>query len=72
MSIVLASASPRRLALLEQIGVRCQVLPVDTDESLHSEEDPADYVVRLAVTKAVTAAALIETGDRVEIGRAHV
>ena len=52
--IYLASASPRRSALLTQIGVAHHVRPVDIDESLRSGEPPADYVVRLARTKADT------------------
>ena len=52
--IYLASASPRRSALLTQIGIAHHVRPVDIDESLRSGEPPADYVVRLARTKADT------------------
>jgi septum formation protein len=52
--IFLASASPRRSALLTQIGVPHQVRPVDVDESHRAGESPADYVVRLARTKADT------------------
>ena len=50
--VVLASASPRRRQLLEQIGVACQVLPVDIDESRAPGEMPQDYVQRLALEKA--------------------
>jgi septum formation protein len=52
--IYLASASPRRSALLTQIGVAHQVKPVDIDESQHSGEAPGEYVIRLARTKAET------------------
>jgi septum formation protein len=52
--IYLASASPRRSALLTQIGVAHHVRPVDIDESIHRQETPADYVIRLARTKAET------------------
>ncbi len=50
--IYLASASPRRSELLQQIGVAHQVRPVDADESTRFDEAPADYVVRLARAKA--------------------
>src|SRR5262245_22544070 len=50
--IYLASASPRRSALLTQIGVAHHVRPVDIDESHRTGEPPSDYVVRLARTKA--------------------
>lgn len=52
--IYLASASPRRSALLTQIGVTHHVRPVDIDESHRPGESPGDYVVRLARTKADT------------------
>ena len=57
--IVLASASPRRRELLQQIGVRCQVMPVDIDESPLADEMPTDYVSRLAREKAEAAASLL-------------
>lgn len=50
--IFLASASPRRSALLTQIGVPHQVRPVDIDESIAPGEAAAAYVRRLACTKA--------------------
>jgi len=50
--LVLASASPRRSELLQQIGVRFTVQPADIDESVLSGELPVDYVVRMAVEKA--------------------
>jgi septum formation protein len=52
--IYLASASPRRSALLDQIGVPHRVQPVDVDETAHGSEPPGRYVQRLAVLKAET------------------
>jgi septum formation protein len=52
--ILLASASPRRSALLTQIGVAHEIRPVDIDEALQTGESPAEYVYRLARTKAET------------------
>jgi septum formation protein len=52
--IYLASASPRRSALLDQIGVAHRVHPVDVDETAHDGEAPGQYVRRLAVLKAET------------------
>lgn len=52
--IYLASASPRRSALLAQIGVAHRVAPVDVDESVDDAEAPEDYVTRLAALKADT------------------
>ena len=50
--IYLASASPRRRELLEQIGVAYQLLSVEVDETPKPAELPADYVCRLALEKA--------------------
>jgi septum formation protein len=52
--IYLASASPRRSALLDQIGVTHRVQPVDVDETARGGEPPDEYVRRLAVLKAET------------------
>lgn len=50
--VILASASPRRFELLQQIGVRVIVDPVDIDESQKPGEPVMDYVQRLAMEKA--------------------
>lgn len=51
-TLVLASASPRRRDLLEQIGVPVKICPVDLDEQVQPYELGADYVERLAIAKA--------------------
>jgi len=51
-TITLASASPRRQALLGQIGVAHTVDPADVDESRRPGEAPREYVLRLAREKA--------------------
>ncbi len=51
-AIYLASASPRRSALLRQIFVPHQILIPNVDESRLAGESPSDYVVRLARAKA--------------------
>lgn len=55
--LYLASASPRRKQLLEQLGLHFEVLAADVDETHHPGEAPADYVLRLAKAKAEAAAA---------------
>lgn len=55
--LVLASASPRRLELLAQVGiVPCAVSPADIDETPGREELPGPLARRLAVAKAAVAA----------------
>ena len=51
MQVILASASPRRRALLEQIGVGFSVRPADIDERPHPSEPPTEYVERIARSK---------------------
>jgi septum formation protein len=54
--LVLASASPRRLSLLEQIGlVPDRLEPAYVDEAPQRMELPRNLAVRLARTKALTA-----------------
>lgn len=50
--ILLASASPRRGALLEQIAVSYRAMGVAVDETPLPGEAAADYVCRLALAKA--------------------
>lgn len=51
-SVYLASQSPRRRELLDQIGVAHRVLSIDIDERRRDGEAPVDYVQRLAREKA--------------------
>ena len=50
--LYLASKSPRRRQLLEQLGVRADVLDVDVPEQREPGESPQDYVSRVAREKA--------------------
>ena len=51
--LLLASASIRRKELLDQIGVRYESLAMDIDESIHTDETPHTYVLRLAREKSL-------------------
>ena len=54
--LVLASASPRRLALLEQAGLKVDaLLPADIDETPKKHETPRNLAMRLASEKAARA-----------------
>ena len=48
----LASASPRRRQLLEQLGLRFEAVVADVDETPRAGESPRDYVLRVAQAKA--------------------
>ena len=52
VSLILASASPRRRDLLTQLGVAYRCDPADIDESPQGGETPGDYVCRMATSKA--------------------
>jgi len=52
MSIVLASASPRRAELLRAAGIEFEVMPAHIDETAHAAESPEAYVRRIADSKA--------------------
>ncbi len=68
MELVLASASPRRKQLLEQIGVSCQIRPVDICEAVQPGESPHAYVERLALEKALTCMDLLNRSEVVVLG----
>ena len=62
--LVLASASPRRLALLQQIGIEPDaLLPADVDETPNRNELPRTLAARLASTKAQAGRKLAETRE---------
>ena len=50
-SVVLASASPRRTALLKQMNIAHTIQPADIDESPRLNETPLSLVSRLAAEK---------------------
>jgi septum formation protein len=71
MRLILASASPRRLDLLAQIGVKPDAVdPADIDETPGKTELPPHYAARVATQKGVAVAlrhpeALVLSGDTV-------
>lgn len=56
--MILASQSPRRKQLLEELGYELTVMPADIDESPREGEAPAELVERLARQKAEASRAL--------------
>ncbi len=56
--LILASASPRRVQLLEQVGITPDdIIPADIDETPLERELPRDLAQRLAIGKAEAIAA---------------
>jgi len=56
-TFILASASPRRLALLNQVGLQpSRVIATDIDETPHKGELPRALALRLARQKTIAAA----------------
>ena len=60
--IWLASASPRRQEMLKWIGLPFKILIVDINESQKPDENPTDYVKRLANEKALRASQKMDVG----------
>ena len=58
--IVLASSSPRRKELLQQLGLDFEIYSPDIDESVHENELVHHYVERLAREKAQTVLKLFQ------------
>lgn len=54
MRVILASRSPRRIDILERLGVDLVVVPADIDEHRRPGETALEMVVRLATEKART------------------
>ena len=62
--LYLASQSPRRGQLLDQIGVRFATLAVEVDETRRPGEHAEDYVRRLALEKARAGHAALSSGPQ--------
>ncbi|KTD01300.1 Maf family protein [Fluoribacter gormanii] len=54
LKVILASASPRRLQILQEYGLNVVVMPADIEEILQEDEGAKAYVTRLAQEKAQT------------------
>lgn len=67
VDIYLASQSPRRRELLEQLGVRFASVSQDAEETLEPGESPEVFVIRLALEKARAGRANV-SGDQPVLG----
>ncbi len=61
IQLILASASPRRKELLDQIKVSYEIYPVNLDETPLPNEKPLAYVQRLAAEKSAACVAQLKT-----------
>ncbi|MEP1931470.1 MAG: Maf-like protein [Roseibium sp.] len=67
--LILASASPRRLALLQQIGLEPDhLIPADIDETPKKHETPRAMAIRLARAKAETVRQVADVTDEMQSG----
>ena len=60
--LILASQSPRRAELLRNAGIHFEVRPAEVDERLQGNEQPLQYVQRLAREKALAVLATAPAG----------
>lgn len=63
MKYILASKSPRRREILENLGIRFEIVTAETDES-DTETDPCLLVERLAARKGEAVRQLLEESGR--------
>ena len=61
MQLILASRSPRRMELLNQIGLSFRVVPVEIDETLDQSRDVEQVVRELAEAKSLACKELLES-----------
>lgn len=64
LALILASRSPRRVQLLKQMGLDCEIHPADIDESQEMSELPEQYVTRLAYEKASACLQLLDDAQK--------
>ena len=75
--IYLASSSPRRKKLLEQIGLKFDVLKINTPERIKKNEEPKNIVKRISLEKLKAAKkkvknGIIITADTIVVFNNHV
>jgi septum formation protein len=70
--LILASRSPRRRALLEQVGIPIEVRSIEVPEVARPREDAAAYLGRIVDEKLAAAVAEIEAGRVVLVADTEV
>ncbi len=61
--LYLASRSPRRQELLQQIGVAYRLIDIEVDESPRAGESPREYVLRVSQDKALAGQKVRQGGE---------
>ena len=76
MQLILASASPRRKALLSLFGIPFTVRAADIDETMDPEKPPFDEVARVSRLKALTVSRgeedIVIAADTIVVGQGKV
>ena len=75
LRLILASTSPRRRELLESLGLQFEVVDPEVDEHRHPNEEPFDYVARIARVKveaSLRPGAVVVAADTVVVIDGHV
>lgn len=65
--LMLASSSPRRRQLLDQINIRYLYQDPNIDEILRADESPQDYALRNALDKAMSVQSMPDTNNQLPI-----
>jgi septum formation protein len=60
VKLILASGSPRRANLLQQIGLTFEVVRPDIDETVDLGESPVSYATRMSASKMLRSKALLK------------
>lgn len=71
-TIILASSSPRRIELMQNLGLRFEILPADIDEVTEHAQVPAEMVVELAYLKAKRVQELVNEKRAKLVKQPHV
>jgi septum formation protein len=62
--LILGSASPRRRAILAELGLAIRIVPGDTAEELRAGDTPAAYLERVVDEKLAAVAGRLDSGVR--------
>lgn len=63
--LILASSSPRRRAMITELGIPYRIVQPNIDETRREQEPPLQYVRRLSIEKAAMAAVYVDGGEAV-------